>query len=56
MVGLLGRCVRCSIVGDPGRRVEVEVGDQINNGLIMDQPEEVEVGRRSSLSLFLSKI
>ena len=28
-----------------------EVGDQINGGSTMDQPEEVEVGRRASSSL-----
>ena len=29
----------------------MEVGDRINDGLTMGQPEEVEVGRRASSSL-----
>ena len=28
--------------------MEEEVGDRIDDGLTMDQPEEVEVGRRAS--------
>ena len=43
-------------VGLLGRRVEVKVGDRINDGLTVDQPEEVEVGRRSGSSLFPSGI
>ena len=33
-----------------------EVGDRIDDGSRMDQPEEVEVGRRASSLLFLSGI
>ena len=36
--------------------MEVEVVDRIDDGLTMDQPEEVEVGRRSGSLLFLSGI
>ena len=41
-------------VGLLGRRVEV--GDRIGDGSTMGQPEEVEVGRRSSSLLFTSGI
>ena len=41
-------------VGLLGRRVEVEVGDRIDVGSTIDQPKEVEVGRRSGSSLFPS--
>ena len=34
--------------------MEEEVGDRIDDGLTMDQPEEVEVGRRSVSTLFFS--
>ena len=44
------------ITQGPGRRVEVEVGDRIDDDSTMDQPKEVEVGRRSSSSLSLSGI
>ena len=36
--------------------MEDEVGDRIDDDLTMDQIEEVEVGRRSGSSLFLSGI
>ena len=44
------------MVGLLGRRVEVEVVDRIDDDLTMDQPDEVEVGRRSGSSLFPSGI
>ena len=31
--------------------MEEEMGDQINDGSTMDQPKEVEAGRRASSSL-----
>ena len=43
-------------VGLLGRMVDVEVGDRIDDGSTMDQPEVVEVGRRSGSVLFLSGI
>ena len=43
-------------VGLLGRRVEEVVGDRIDDGLTLDQPEEVEVGCRASSLLFLSGI
>ena len=43
-------------VGLLGRRVEEEVGDQIDVGSTINQPKEVEVGRRASSLLFLSGI
>ena len=55
-VGLLGRHGTFGNVDDLGRRVDEEVGDRINVGLTMDQPEEVEVGCRASSLLFLSVI
>ena len=51
-VGLLVRRGGFGNVGDLGRRVEEEVDDQIDDGLTMDQPEEIELGRRSGSSLF----
>ena len=36
--------------------MEEEVGDRIDDGSTMDQPEEVEVGRRSGSLLFPSGI
>ena len=55
-VGLVGRSGRFGNVGDLGMRVEGEVGDRIDDGSTMDQPEEVEVGRRSGSLLFPSGI